>query len=205
MPKYDERQMKLIKQPKKDIIFVIKSTLAYGGLAAAFSILGILLPERAYLDNPLVGGLGVEHILGHIFWGLMIGVISLSLRYFLLAGSLAIIIDFDHLIHFFEIEAIGRMGHSIPFAFVSVILLMIIFGKRDYLLGCIVFAAMLAHISFDTLTGSGNFPLFVPFYDDLVRFPDSFWFVFLLVGMGLVLSATIFTRSQKYKKKLLRS
>jgi len=205
MPKYDERQMKLIKQPKKDIIFVIKSALAYGGLAAAFSILGILLPERAYLDNPLVGGLDVEHILGHIFWGLVIGALSLSLRYFLLAGSLAIIVDWDHLIQFFEIEAIGRMGHSIPFGFLSVIALMIIFGKRDYLLGSTVFAAMLAHISFDTLTGSGNFPLFVPFYDDMVRFPDSFWFVFLLVGIGLVLSATIFTRSQKYKKKQLRS
>ena len=202
MPKYDERQMKLIKQPKRDIIFVTKATLVYGSLAAAFSILGTLLPERVYLDNPLVGGLGIEHILGHIFWGLMIGALSLSLRYFLLAGSLAIIIDFDHLIEFFEIEAIGRMGHSIPFGFVSVMVLMIIFGRRDYLLGSTVFGAMLAHISFDTLTGSGNFPLFVPFYDDLVRFPDSFWFVFLLVGMGLVLSTTIFTRSQKHKKKV---
>ena len=70
MPKYVERQMKLIKQPKRDFIFVIKSTLVYGSLAATFSILGTLLPERAYLDNPIVGGLDVEHILGHIFWGL---------------------------------------------------------------------------------------------------------------------------------------
>ena len=205
MPKCGERQMKLIKQPKRDIIFVTKATLVYGSLATTFSILGILLPERAYLDNPIVGGLDVEHILGHIFWGLMIGVISLSLRYFLLAGSFTIIIDADHLIQFLDIEAIGRMGHSIPFGFVSVIVLMIIFGRRDYLLGSTVFAAMLAHISFDTLTGSGNFPLFVPFFDDLVRFPDSFWFVFLLVGIGLVLSTKIFTRSQKYKKKQLRS
>lgn len=205
MPKYGERQMKLIKQPKRDIIFVTKVTLVYGSLTATFSILGIILPERVYLDNPIVGGLDVEHILGHIFWGLMIGAISLSLRYFLLAGSFTIIIDADHLIQFLDIEAIGRMGHSIPFGFVSVIVLMIIFGRRDYLLGSTVFAAMLAHISFDTLTGSGNFPLFVPFFDDLVRFPDSFWFVFLLVGIGLVLSTKIFTRSQKYKKKQLRS
>jgi len=195
-------KMKLIQQPKRDIIFVTKTSLIYGSLAAAFSILGILLPERVYLDNPITGGLDVEHILGHIFWGLMVGAASLSLRYFLLTGSLAIIIDFDHLIQFLDIEVIGRMGHSIPFGFVSVMVLMIIFGRRDYLLGSTVFGAMLAHISFDTLTGSGNFPLFVPFYDDLVRFPDSFWFVFLLVGMGLVLSTTIFTRSQKHKKKV---
>jgi len=196
-------RLKILKHTQ-DLVFVTKATLVYGSLTAIFSILGILLPERVYLDNPLVGGLDVEHILGHIFWGLMIGALSLSLRYFLVAGSFAIIIDFDHLIQFFEIEAIGRMGHSIPFGFVSVIVLMIIFGRRDYLLGSTVFAAMLAHISFDTLTGSGNFPLFVPFYDDMVRFPDSFWFVFLLVGIGLVLSITIFTRSQKYKKKQLR-
>jgi len=202
MPKYDERQMKLIKQPKRDIIFVTKTTLVYGSLVATFSILGIFLPERQYLDNPLTGGLDIEHILGHIVWGLMVGVASLSLRYFLIAGSLAIIIDFDHLIQFLNIEAIGRMGHSIPFGLVSVIVLMVVFGKKDYLIGAIALAAMLAHISFDTLTGSGNFPLFVPFYDDLVRFPDSFWFVFLLVGMGLVLSTTIFTRSQKHKKKV---
>jgi len=204
MPKYDERQMKLIKQPKRDIIFVTKTTLVYGSLVATFSILGIFLPERQYLDNPLTGGLDIEHILGHIVWGLMVGVAGLSLRYFLIAGSFAIIIDADHLIQFLNIEAIGRMGHSIPFGFVSVILLMIIFGRRDYLLGCIVFAAMLAHISFDTLTGSGNFPLFVPFYDDLVRFPDSFWFVFLLVGIGLVLSGK-FWQVTKYKKKQLQS
>ena len=132
----------------------------------------------------------------------MVGAASLSLRYFLLAGSLAIIIDLDHLIQFFEVEAIGRMGHSIPFGFVSVIVLMIIFGRRDYLLGSTVFAAMLAHISFDTLTGGGNFPLYAPFYDDLVRFPDSFWFVFFLVSIGLVLSTKIFTRFQKHKKKV---
>jgi len=205
MPKCDERQMKFIKKPKRDILFVTKTTLVYGSLVATFSILGIFLPERLYLDNPLTGGLDIEHILGHIVWGLMIGAASLSLRYFLIAGSFAIIIDADHLIQFLNIEAIGRMGHSIPFGLVSVIVLVIIFGRRDYLLGSTVFAAMLAHISFDTLTGSGNFPLFAPFYDDMVRFPDSFWFVFLLVGIGLVLSTKIFTRSQKYKKKQLRS
>ena len=177
----------------------------YGLLAAAFSVVGIFLPERQYLDDPLVGGLDLQHIIGHIVFGLMIGAVSLRLRYFLLAGSFAIIIDSDHLIQLLEIEAIGRMGHSIPFAFLSAIVLMIIFGRKDYLLGVTVFAAMLAHISFDTLTGSGNFPLFVPFYNEMIRFPNSFWFVFLLVGITLVLSAKIFARSQSIRKKQLGS
>jgi len=186
---------------KKDLVFVTKATIVYGILAAAFSVVGIFLPERQYLDDPLLGGLDLQHIIGHIVFGLMIGAVSLRLRYFLLAGSFAIIIDSDHLIQLLEIEAIGRMGHSIPFAFLSAIVLMIIFGRKDYLLGATVFAAMLAHLSFDTLTGSGNFPLFVPFSDELIRFLDSFWLIFFLLGIALVLSATILVRTQNIRNK----
>jgi len=193
--------MKLIKQATRDITFVTKASLIYGSLAVTFSILGIFLPERAYLDNPVTGGLNIEHIFGHIIWGLMIGALSLSFRYFLLTGAFAIIIDWDHLIQFLDIEAIGRMGHSIPFGFLSILVLMAIFGKKDYLLGATAFAAMLAHISFDTLTGSGNFPLLVPFYNDLIRFPDSIWFVFQLAAAAIMISAMILTKSHLLKIK----
>lgn len=177
--------------------FVTKATLVYGLLALGFSFLGVFLPERTFLDSPITGGLNVEHILGHIGWGLMIGALSYSLRYFLLAGSFAIIIDWDHLIQFLDIDAIGRMGHSIPFGFFSVIIMMLVFGKKDYMLGATAFAAMLAHISFDTLTGSGNFPLFAPFYDYLVRFPDSFWFIFQGIGAAIILTSTVLLKTKK--------
>jgi len=186
---------------QKTIPFVSKATLVYGLLAVGFSFLGIFLPERIFLDSPITGGLNVEHILGHIAWGLMIGALSLSLRYFLLAGSFAIIIDWDHLIQFLDIDAIGRMGHSLPFGFLSVIVLMLIFGKKDYLLGATAFAAMLAHISFDTLTGSGNFPLFAPFYDDLVRVPDSFWFIFQSIGAAIIITSMVLSRSKQRNLK----
>ena len=191
--------MEIIKQIPKDIIFVSIATIAYGSLAAAFSILGIFIPERQFLDTPLTGGLNIEHILGHVAWGLMIGALSFRLRYFLLAGCFAIIIDFDHLIHFLDIEAIGRMGHSIPFGLISMVVIMSLFGKRDYLLGVIAFSAMLAHVSFDTLTGSGNFPLFVPLYNELVRFPHSFWYVFQLIGAAIVLTTVILTKKSSKK------
>ena len=64
---------------QKTIPFVSKTTLVYGLLAFGFSFLGILLPERTFLDSPITGGFNVEHILGHIAWGLMIGALSLSL------------------------------------------------------------------------------------------------------------------------------
>ena len=50
----------------KDFIFLTQTTLVYGGLAALFSIFGIFLPERIYLDSSITGGLDIEHILGHL-------------------------------------------------------------------------------------------------------------------------------------------
>lgn len=93
----------------RDFFFLTKSSIVFGALAALFSLLGIFFPERIYLDSPITGGLHIEHILGHIVWGLMIGAVSISLRYFLLCGSFAIILDWDHLIQFLNIEAIGRI------------------------------------------------------------------------------------------------
>jgi len=120
---------------KHYLAFVTKRSLVFGFLAAGFSILGIFLPERQYQDSPLVGGLDIEHILGHIVWGLIIGAASFKIRYFLIVGSFAFLLDLDHLIQFLDIDVFGRMGHSIPFGLLSATVLMIIFGKKDYLLG----------------------------------------------------------------------
>ena len=148
---------------KIDITYIIRTSFLYGVLAASFSLIGILLLERQFLDDPITGGLDIVHIGGHVVWGLMAGAASLRLRYFILAGSLAIMIDSDHFIQLLNIEAIGRMGHSVPFAFFSAVIMMLVFGKKDYLLGGVVFSTMLAHIAFDTYTGSGNFPSLLPF------------------------------------------
>lgn len=153
------------------------------------------MPDRQFFENPLVNGVDMPHVFGHIIWGLMIGAASLSLRYFLLCGAFAIIIDWDHLIQFFNVDGLVRMGHSIPFGAVAALVLMILFGRKNYLLGTIAFAAMLAHISFDTLSGGGNFPLFAPFYDQIVTFPNSFWFIFQLVGFTIVISSMILSKS----------
>ncbi|MGI0009999.1 MAG: hypothetical protein ACREAE_01200 [Nitrosopumilaceae archaeon] len=99
-------------------------------LATSFSVIGTFLPEKQYLDSPLAS-LTVEHVLGHILFGAAAGAAGLSLRYLLVGGSFAIILDSDHLIHFIGIEAIPKMGHSIPFAIISVIGMMLIFGKKN--------------------------------------------------------------------------
>jgi hypothetical protein len=179
------------------------ASLVFGGASFAFSLIGLVLPEKQILENPIINGIAWQHIGGHIIWGLMIGVVSLSLRYFLLCGSFAIIIDWDHFIQFFDVEGLARMGHSIPFGFVASAALMLVFGKKDYLLGAIAFAAMLAHVSFDTLSGTGSFPLFAPIYDGMVLFPNSFWFIFQLVGFAIVISTMILSKSQRKESNLI--
>ncbi len=173
--------------------FIIKSSILYGVLGITFSLIGIFLPSHHYLDNPLTGGFNIVHITGHIVWGLMAGAATLSLRYFILAGLFAIVIDSDHLISLLHIEAIGRMGHSVPFGVLSAAIMMFALGRKDYLLGAVTFAAMLAHIAFDTLSGAGNFPLFAPFYDGLIRFHNADWVFFQLgavILLGLVAMQT---------------
>ena len=145
--------------------FIIRTSVVYGVLAFSFSIIGLFLPEGYIPGNPIeASGLSVEHVLGHVIWGLVVGVFSFRFRYFVLAGLFAIILDSDHLIQFLGIEMISRMAHSITFGIIAAVVMMIIFGKKDILLGTIAFSAIFSHISYDILlSGSTNFPLLAPF------------------------------------------
>jgi len=78
-----------------------------------------------------------------------VGAATIKLRYFLLAGSFAILIGSDHLIGLWNIETVPRMGHSIAFGIIAAIILMLLFGKRNYILGATAFGGLLAHLSFD--------------------------------------------------------
>ncbi|MDE1832607.1 MAG: hypothetical protein KGI02_09615 [Thaumarchaeota archaeon] len=104
-----------------------------------------------------LGGLNLHEISGHILWGLFAGAASLSFRYTILAGFFAVLIDSDHLIALTHLDALFRMSHSISFGIISVIVLMILFGKRNYLLGAAAIAGLLSHLSFDTLQEMPSF------------------------------------------------
>ena len=106
----------------KFLKYFLKSNIIYGLVAIGFSLIGILSPVVVPLNSP-ISSATIEHIVGHIVWGMMAGIISFSLRGAIIAGSFALILDADHLINFLEIEAISRMAHSIPFAVICLILL----------------------------------------------------------------------------------
>jgi len=186
------------------LAFIIKTSILYAVLAAAFSIIGPSLPSTStYLvGNPLeVSGISVEHVVGHIVWGMMIGFVTLRLRYFLIGGIFTILLDSDHLIQFLGIEVVPRMAHSIPFALLAIFVMMMVFGKRDYILGAISFAAVLSHISYDIFLGGGSeFPFFTPFTNEVTVFQGIDW-VLVEISAVILVGISVFVSRRKMKNE----
>ena len=115
-----------------NVFFIVKTCSVYGVIAFLFSILGLILPGAFVIGNPLeVSGVSTEHIIGHIMWGLVAGIVSFSFRYVIISGLFPIILDFDHWLQFLGIEMIPRMAHSITFGIIAVAIMMLIFDKKD--------------------------------------------------------------------------
>ena len=184
------------------VFFITKTSLVYGSVAFGFSLLGVILPDAFLVGNPLeVSGITPEHVIGHIMWGLVAGIASLSFRYAILAGLFPIILDFDHWIQFFGIEMIPRMAHSITFGFIAIGVMMILFGRKDLRLGAIAIAAVFSHMSFDIfLGGTTEFPVFVPFISQSVTFSGLDWIFFEVLSIAIIFVASIIVlRKQKIK------
>ena len=186
-----------------NIFFIVKTSVVYGGIAFGFSILGLILPDRFIVGNPLeVSGISFEHVFGHILWGLVAGIASFSFRYAILSGLFPIILDFDHWIQFLGIEMIPRMAHSVTFGFIAVLIMISIFGRKDLRLIAITIASVFSHLSFDIfLTGTTEFPLFVPFILNNLTFSGMSWILFEFLAVTIIFVASIiFFRKQKIIK-----
>jgi hypothetical protein len=184
------------------IFFILKTCSVYGAIAFGFSMIGLILPNAFLVGNPLeVSGVSFEHIFGHIMWGLVAGIVSISFRYAILSGLFPIILDFDHWLQFLGIEMIPRMAHSITFGIIAIVVMMIIFGRKDLRLGAIAIAAVFSHMSFDIfLGGTTGFPIFVPFTSENITFTGVDWILFEFISIVIIFVATIiFFRKQKNK------
>jgi len=185
-----------------NIFFILKTCSVYGAIAFGFSMIGLILPNAFLVGNPLeVSGVSFEHIFGHIMWGLVAGIVSISFRYAILSGLFPIILDFDHWLQFLGIEMIPRMAHSITFGIIAVVIMMLIFDKKDLRLGAIAIAAIFSHISFDIfLGGSTEFPIFTPFISENIIFSEYDWILFQFLSIAIIfLASIIFFRIQKNK------
>jgi len=176
--------------------YVLKTTFVFALLAAGFSLIGFILPWALPPDDPLESA-AVEHILGHIVWGMVAAFATLSFRHIFAGGLFALVLDADHLLNFFNIDMVTRMTHSISFALLAPIGMMLIFGRRDLLLGSICFAAVFSHLSFDTFLDAGYFPILTPFSDHITAFGGTDWIILQLVAISVVVVAKLIVDKKK--------
>ena len=183
--------MKISEQIK----FFIKSCVIFSVLSFGFSLTGFLFPDDSYIiGSPLiVSSPTLEHIFGHVAFGMIAGAISLSLRYVFLSGALALLVDADHLLQFLDVEMISRMVHSLPFAIIIAVIMLYVFGKKDYRLAAISFSAIISHIAFDTwLAGqihpgsTSGFPLFSPITLEIIRFQGLDWLYLEILAVVII-------------------
>ena len=195
MKNKNEQIMTLYMDISNQLKFFIKSCIMFTTLAFCLSLTGILFTEESYvIGSPLIVSTPtLEHILGHVFFGMIAGAISLSLKYVFTAGAFGLLVDADHLLQFFDIEIISRMIHSVPFAIIIAVIMLFIFGKRDYRLAAISFSAIISHIAYDIwfvgqiYPGStGGFPLFSPFTVEIFRFQGLDWLYLEIFAVAIV-------------------
>ena len=191
---------------KDSIKFILKNSIIFALVSLGFSMIGALFPESEFtfvIGNPLVvSSVTYEHVLGHIFWGAVIGLGTLSVRYIILGGSFAIFLDADHLLQFLDIELVSRMSHSIPFAVIVSIVFFVILRGKDIRICAVAFGAVLSHIAFDifladvAFNSDTKFPLFSPFTFETVSFQGLDWLGIQIIGVTIVAVASYF-----YKRK----
>ena len=196
----------------KDFVkFILKNSIIFALVSFAFSMIGAFFPESEFtvvIGNPLVvSSVTYEHVLGHVFWGAIIGLGTLSIRYIILGGSFAIFIDSDHLLQFLDIELVSRMSHSIPFEVIVSIVFFVILRGKDIRICAVAFAAVLSHLAFDIFLadvafGSGTkFPLFSPFTFETVPFQGLDWLGIQVIGVVIVAFTSYFYKRKEIKLK----
>ena len=189
------------------IYFIVKAASVYGCIAFAFSMLGTVLPDAFMVGNPLYHSTTTpEHIIGHIVWGLIPGLAFLSLRYIILAGLFPIILDADHLLQLLEIEMVPRMAHSLPFILIAIVVMMLLFGKKDIRLIAVSAAAVFSHMSFDIILGGATvFPVLAPFSGEFFWFSGIDWIIFEAIAAAIILTASVIVKKKygryNYKQK----
>ena len=194
---------------KDSIKFILKNSIIFALVSLGFSMIGALFPESEFtfvIGNPLVvSSVTYEHVLGHIFWGAIIGLGTLSIRYIILGGSFAIFLDADHLLQFLDIELVSRMSHSIPFAVIVSIVFFAVLRRKDIRICAVAFGAVLSHIAFDifladvAFNSDTKFPLFSPFTFETVSFQGLDWLGIQIIGVTVVAVVSYF-----YKRKEIR-
>jgi LexA-binding, inner membrane-associated putative hydrolase len=186
-------------------MFVVGVSLVYCSLSAGFSLISTILPDKMILLNPIENGsLSIRETVGHFVWGAVAGIVTLKLRYILLGGLLAVLIDSDHLVGLLHVEGIPKMSHSITFAILATIVLLLVFSRKDYRLAAIVSTSVLTHISYDMFAGGFGFPVFTPFVNKIIDLPRTDWLI-LEISAICIVGIVSFIVTRKGSEKIIKN
>jgi len=200
--------------------FWIKTGLLYGLIALVFSLTSFMFIESCdwcgdkqtpEFDNDLI-----MHMIGHALFGMIVALPIWKIRYIIASGIFVVTMDFDHalkyIIGFVEdnilftdigFDIISRTGHSILFGVIVAIVIMYVYGKKDYFLGAISVAAVFGHMAFDVFSNSGVFPLFMPISDEMFYFSQESWVIIMIVGLGITsITKIVIYRKEQFEKQL---
>jgi len=208
----NRQKMFLHMDISKQIKFFIKSCVIFSILSFVISLTGFAFhaDDSSIIGNPLiVSNPSLEHIFGHVLFGMIAGAVSLSLKYVFMTGAFALLVDADHLLQFFNVEMISRSVHSFPFAIIIAVIMLYAFGKKDYRLAAISFSAIISHIAFDTwLAGqiypgsTSGFPLLSPFTVEIFRFQGLDWLYLEILAIVIVGIIAILSRKISIKNHI---
>ncbi len=99
--------------------------LVFGALGLLYSFSGLLQEGGNNNNFPVqpFQGLTVQEIGGHFVFGYVVALPSRNLKIGVIAGLMALTMDFDHILNATGFNLEGRLDHSIPFAILSSILM----------------------------------------------------------------------------------
>ena len=195
---------------KKTLKFILKNSIIFALISFGFSAIGAMFPESEHtyvLGTPIDNNATLEHVMGHVFWGAVIGLGTLSIRYIILGGSFAIFLDADHLLQFLDIQLVDRMSHSIPFAVLASVVFFVILRGKDIRICALVFGAVLSHIAFDVFraqvafNSTTTFPLFSPFILDEIELGGLSWLGIQIIGVLIVVSISYLSKRRETRVK----
>ena len=201
---------------KSNLFFILKISGLFALCSFLFSIIGLdvlhlvdfgfLFPSAYVVGNPLqVSGISAEHLLGHVLWGLVVGVATFSVRYVILGGLFPIALDADHLLQFLDLEMIPRISHSILFAILIFVIFYFLFGKKDIRLPVLASVSVFVHISLDIIigvNGFSQFPFLIPFVGELIKFDGFAWIFFEVISIIPVFLVSVYYLRTRNKSSI---
>ena len=155
--------------------------------ALLWSLFGLVSPTTPLHYREYTLPLLAIEVGGHLSFGFLAGVFTFDPVLALVCTGESLFIDADHLPSALNFPILPRLAHSVFFAIFAGVIISYALRREerpDFRFLLVTVSAVLSHLGYDVLAGSGQFPILSPFYLGSFSFPYLSWTV-LEVGACL--------------------